>query len=71
MRQAEKERKEFWTRIPVILDPGKKIPKTNSKKIQKIREQLLGIIFCQIGEETGREREKRILYPSSARSRPG
>ena len=27
MRQAEKERKELWSRIPLILDPGEKIPK--------------------------------------------
>ena len=27
MRQAEKERKKLYTRIPFILDPGKKIPK--------------------------------------------
>ena len=69
MRQAKKYRKEFWTRIPHILDPGEKIPKKNSKKIQKIREQLFGIIFCQIGDETGRERGKRILAPNSAHTR--
>ena len=34
-RQAEKERKQFQTPIPFILDPGEKIPKKNSKKIQK------------------------------------
>ena len=47
MRRAEKERKELQTRIPLILDPGKQIPKKNSKKIQKIRKQLFGIIFSQ------------------------
>ena len=27
LREAEKERKEIFSRIPFILDPGKKIPK--------------------------------------------
>ena len=36
MRQAEKEKKQFNSRIPLILDPREKIPKKNSKKIQKI-----------------------------------
>ena len=75
MRQAEKERKEFQNRIPLILDPGEKIPKKkNSKKIQKIKKQLSGVIFSQNGmrqDEIGRERDKRILDPNSAHSRPG
>ena len=48
MRQAEKERKEFYTRIPLVLDPGEQILKKNSKKIQKIREELFFIILSQI-----------------------
>ena len=32
MRQAEKGRKKFQSRIPFMFDPGKKIP----KKVQKI-----------------------------------
>ena len=74
MRRAEKERKEFWTPIPLIFDPGEKIPKKNSKKIQKIKKQLSGIIFSQNGmrqDEIGRERDKRILDPNSAPTRPG
>jgi len=31
---------KFYTRIPFILDPGKKIPKKNSKKTQKIIKPL-------------------------------
>ena len=50
--------------------PGGENSEKNSKKIQKIREQLFGIIFSQIGDDPGREREKRILDPSSAHSRP-
>ena len=49
MRKAEKERKEFSTEIPLILDPGEKIPKKNSKKIQKIQKQLFGVILSKTG----------------------
>ena len=74
MRQAEKERKEFQTRIPLILDSGEKIPKKNSKKIQKIKKQLSGVSFRQNGirqDEIGQERDKRMLNPNCARTRPG
>ena len=75
MRQADKERKEFQTRIPLILDPGEKIPKKKkSKTIQKIKKQLSDVIFSQNGmrqDEIGRERDKRILDPNSADTRPG
>ena len=37
------------SRIPFKLDPGKKIPKKNSTKIQKIIKPLPGIIFSQNG----------------------
>ena len=40
---------KFYSRIPYILDPGKKIAKKNSKKIQKIIKPLPGIIFRQNG----------------------
>ena len=69
MRQAEKEIKEFQTRIPLILDPGEQIQK---KKIAKIKKQLSGVIFIQNGmrqDEVGRERKKSILDPNSAHTR--
>ena len=34
LREAEKERKKFQSRIPFILDPGKKIPKEMAKKLK-------------------------------------
>ena len=37
MRQAENDKKKILSRIPFILDPGKKIPKKIAKKIQKIK----------------------------------
>ena len=74
MRQAEKEIKEFQTRIPLILDPGEKIPKENAEKFKKIKKHLSGVIFSQNEmrqDEIGRERDKRILDPNSAHTRPG
>ena len=46
----------------------------NSKKIQKLKKQLSGVIFSQNGirlDDIGREREKRILDPNSAHTRHG
>ena len=40
MRQAEKEIKEFQTRIPLILVPGEKIPKENAKKFKKLKNKI-------------------------------
>ena len=37
MRQAEKEKKKFYSRIPFILDRGKKILKKIAKKLKKLK----------------------------------
>ena len=42
-------KKKIYSRIPFILEPGKKIPKENSKKIQKIKKPLPGIIYSPTG----------------------
>ena len=63
MIQADKEIKEFQTRIPLILDPGEQITKKKSKKIQKIREQLFGIIFSQIGIRQAEKERKKFQTP--------
>ena len=49
MRYAEKEKKKFYSRIPFILDPGKKIPKKIAKKFKKFKKPVSEIIFCQNG----------------------
>ena len=41
MRQAEKEKKKFQSRIPFILDQGQKMP----KKIQKKKFKKLNNLF--------------------------
>ena len=74
MTQAEKEIKEFQTRIPLTHDAGEKILKKNCKEIQKIKKQLSGVSFSQNGirqDEIGQERDKRMLNPNSAHTRPG
>ena len=38
MRQAEKERKKFYSRIPFILDADKKIPKRIAEKLKKLKK---------------------------------
>ena len=74
MRQAEKEIKEFQTRILLIPDAGEKIPKKNCEKIQKIKKQLSGVSYRQNRirqDEIGQERDKRMSNPNSAHTRPG
>ena len=63
MRQAEKERKEFQTRIPLTLNSGGVNSEKNSKKIQKIREQLFGIIFSQIEMRQAEKEGKEFQTP--------
>ena len=53
---------------------GENSEKKNKKKFKKLKKQLSGIIFCENGMrqgEIGRERDKRILVPNSAHTRPG
>ena len=56
MRQAEKVKTKFYSKIPFILDPGKKIPKKNSKKIQKTIKPLFLALFLA---KTGGDRPKK------------
>ena len=54
--------------------PGGENSEKNSKKILKIKKQPSGAIFSQKGmiqDQIGRERDKIILDPISARTRPG
>ena len=60
MRQAEKEKKKFYSRIPFKLDPGKKIQKKNGKKIEKLKKTSFRHYFLPKRDEIGREREKKF-----------
>ena len=70
MRQAGKVKTKFQSRISIILDPGKKIPKkiVKNSKDYKTSSQLY---FQLKRDEIGRERQKKILVPDSVHSRPG
>ena len=70
MRQAEKGRKKFQSRIPFILDPGKKIPKNKAKKFQKFQKTSFRYYFQPKWDEIGREREKKNLGPNSVHIGP-
>ena len=73
MRQAEKETRRILDPNCAYTRPGGESSEKNSKKIQKIKKQLSGIIFSQNEmrlDEIGRERDKRILDPNSAHTRP-
>ena len=53
---------------------GENSGKKFKKKFKKLKKQLSGVIFSQNGmrqDEIGRERDKRILDPNSAHTRPG
>ena len=74
MRQAKKEKKKILVPNSVHTRPDKENSEKNSKKIQKIEKQLSGVIFSQNGmrqDEIGGKRDKRILDPNSAHTRPG
>ena len=58
------------SRILFIPNPDKKILKKNSKKIQKIKKPLSGIIFSETGRDRLRKR-KKILVPNSVHTQPG
>ena len=72
MRWAKKEKKKkIYSRIPFILDPGKKIPKQNSKKIQKIKKLNSGIISIQNGLREVEKEKKKNLVPNFVPTRAG
>ena len=59
MRQAEKEKIKFQSRIPFILDPGKKIMKKIARKFKKMKILNSGIISIHKGlREAKKERKK-------------
>ena len=49
MRQAEKGRKKFQSRIPFILDPVNKIQKIRAKKLKKLKNLFQAIFLAKTG----------------------
>ena len=61
MRMAEKERKKFYSWIPFILDPGKKIPKKNrEQKIKKWKNLFSALVLAKMGWDRLKKREKKF-----------
>ena len=67
LRQAVIEKKKFYSRIPFILDPGKKSPKKIAKKLKKLKKPLSDITFYQDGMRQA-EKEKKKKFTSEFRS---
>ena len=53
------------------LDPGKKIPKKNSEKIQKIKKLLSGNIFSQNGMRKAEKQRKKCYSRIPFKLNPG
>ena len=49
MRQVEKEKKQFLSRIPFLLDLGKKIPKKIAKKFKKLKTPFPALFLTKTG----------------------
>ena len=62
MRQAEKEKKKFYFRIPFKPDQGKKIPKKIAKNLEKLKKPLSDINFSQNGFRQAEKEKKKNYY---------
>ena len=62
---------KFNSRIPFKLDPGRKIPKENSKKIQKLIKPLPGIIFNPNGMRKAKKVKRKFYFRISFVLDPG
>ena len=59
---AEKERKKFYSRIPFILDPGKKIPKNIAKKLKKLKNPISDVFLFSQNRMRLADKEKKKFY---------
>ena len=62
--------KKFQSRIPFLLELGKKIPKKIAKKFKKFEKPLSGIIYSQKGMRQAQKERKKILVPNSVHTQP-
>ena len=60
MRQAEKEKKTFYFRIPLKLDSGKKIPKKIAKKLKRLKNLFPTLFLAKTGRDRPRKRKKNF-----------
>ena len=69
MRVAKKEGKKFYSRIPFILDLGKKIPKKITKKFKKLKNLFPALFLAKT--RCDKPNIKKSLVPNSVHTRPG
>ena len=60
MRQAEKEKKTFYFRIPLKLDSGKKIPKKIAKKLKRLKNLFPTLFLAKTGRDRPVKRVKNF-----------
>ena len=70
MRHAEKVKTKFYSCIPFILDPGKKIPKKIEKNSKNYKTSSRHY-FQPKRDEIDRKSEHKILLQNSVHNRPG
>ena len=71
MRLAKKVKIKFYSRIPFLLDPGKKITNKNSKKNSKNYKTSSRYYLSQKRDEIGRKSENKVLLQYSVHTRLG
>ena len=59
------------SRIPFILDPGKKIAKRIEKKFKKLKHLFPAILLDKTGRDRRKKTEKKNFVPNSIHHRPG
>ena len=57
---SEKEKKKFYSQIPFILDPGKKIPKKIAKNLKKLKNLFLALFHGKISLDWPRKGKKKL-----------
>ena len=60
LRVAKKEGKKFYSRIPFILDLGKKIPKKIPKKFKKLKNLFPALFLAKTRCDKPRNIKKKI-----------
>ena len=70
MRQAEKVKTKFYSRIPFILDPSREIPKKIIKKFRNYKTSSRHF-FQPKRDDIGRKCKNKILLQNSVHTRPG
>ena len=60
MRKAKKVKTKFYSRLPFIFDPGKKIKKKIAQKFEKLKKLFPTLFLAETGRDRPRKRKKKI-----------